>query len=337
MQTMYGTNEQELGRRQPAHRRSGRRVKSVGLGRQEKRRLIQLLICMLIFAAVYIGKGVYPQKMGIWKEKALEVLQNDTDFKAAFVGLGQAVSNGKPVIDTLGDMWIEVFGGASGSTEFNDYRLETPGYRQERTLLASQTIGKDLFEKRLGIEETFSDQEKQTETETETGWGEREDVSQPALLEPQPQAAYHGPALPSGCTMEKLSLQLDDTITPVMGVISSGFGYRTHPVDGEYKFHYGVDIAADIGTPIKAFADGEVDYVGKSTIYGNYLQLRHADGVTTFYAHCKKLCIKDGQKVKKGDKIAEVGDTGNATGPHLHFEIRLDGEFLNPCYYINPQ
>lgn len=337
MQTIYSTNEQELGRRQTSHRRTGRRVKSVGLGRQEKRRLIQLLICMVIFASVYVGKGVYPQKMGAWKEKALEVLQSDTDFKAAFVGLGEAVSAGEPVMDTLGDLWVEVFGGASGSAETGDYRLETPGYRQERTLLASQAIGKGLLEKRLGIANTVTDPEKQTETDTETGWVEREDVSQPALLDPQPQPAYSGPALPNGCTMEKISLKLDDTVTPVMGVISSGFGYRSHPVDGEYKFHYGVDIAADIGTPIEAFADGKVDYVGKSEIYGNYLQLRHADGVTTFYAHCKKLCIKDGQTVKKGDKIAEVGDTGNATGPHLHFEIRLDGEFLNPSYYIHPQ
>jgi murein DD-endopeptidase MepM/ murein hydrolase activator NlpD len=82
-------------------------------------------------------------------------------------------------------------------------------------------------------------------------------------------------------------------------------------------------------------ADGVVEYIGESKIYGQYIKLRHAGGVTTFYAHCSKLCARKGQKVSMGDIIAKVGESGNATGPNLHFEIKLDGVFLNPLNYID--
>ena len=77
-----------------------------------------------------------------------------------------------------------------------------------------------------------------------------------------------------------------------------------------------------------------VDYIGESDIYGQYLQIRHEGGLTSFYAHCSKLCVQQGQTVAAGEKVAESGATGNATGPHLHFELKLDGVLLNPTYYI---
>ena len=120
-----------------------------------------------------------------------------------------------------------------------------------------------------------------------------------------------------------------------MGVLTSGFGLREHPIDGETKPHEGIDLAAEIGTEVLAFADGTVDYIGESPAYGMYLQLRHENGVTTFYAHCSELCVQKGQKVSMGDVVAKVGDTGNTTGPHLHFELKRDGEFLDPQPYID--
>lgn len=109
---------------------------------------------------------------------------------------------------------------------------------------------------------------------------------------------------------------------------------REHPIDGEVKMHEGIDIAADIGVDILAFADGTVDYIGEGQGYGMYLQLRHDNGVTTFYAHCSELCVQKGMTVKQGDVVAKVGDTGNTTGPHLHFEMKQDGEFIDPLPYI---
>lgn len=80
-----------------------------------------------------------------------------------------------------------------------------------------------------------------------------------------------------------------------------------------------------------------MDYIGESPEYGLYLQLSHAGGLTTFYCHCSKLCVQQGQSVAVGEKVAESGATGNVTGPHLHFEMKLNGVRLNPVYYIQTQ
>ena len=108
-------------------------------------------------------------------------------------------------------------------------------------------------------------------------------------------------------------------------------------MDGGEKFHNGVALGGNTGTAVCAFAAGTVDYIGDSPIYGLYVQVRHAGGLTSFYAHNSKLCVQQGQTVAAGEKIAESGDTGNATGPHLHFELKLNGTLLNPAYYIETQ
>lgn len=125
-----------------------------------------------------------------------------------------------------------------------------------------------------------------------------------------------------------------DYTSPLSGVITSNFGYRNHPTQNEQLFHYGVDIAANKGTNIAAFADGVVTNTGKSATYGNYALVSHGDGVSSFYAHCNKILVKEGTKVTKGQAIAQVGSTGTSTGPHLHFELRLDGKLLDPVFYI---
>ena len=113
---------------------------------------------------------------------------------------------------------------------------------------------------------------------------------------------------------------------PVAGTITSPQGYRTDPITGETSYHSGTDIAVPEGTPILAAADGTVtvanalDSWGGS--YGYYVKLDHGDGLTTLYAHCSSICVTAGQQVKAGEVIAYVGQTGRATGPHLHFEVR---------------
>lgn len=123
--------------------------------------------------------------------------------------------------------------------------------------------------------------------------------------------------------------------TPVSGTLSSGFGYREHPLEGGERFHYGVDLAAASGTSICAFADGTVTAVGESTSYGKYCVLSHPGGYSTLYAHCSRVTAASGAAVAMGEKIAEVGQTGFATGPHLHFELQHDGVYLNPIYYVS--
>ena len=122
--------------------------------------------------------------------------------------------------------------------------------------------------------------------------------------------------------------------TPVKGYTSSGFGYRLHPILDVIKFHYGTDFAAGSGDEIDAFADGKVEAAGENDSFGKYIIIDHADGYKTLYAHCSKLYVSSGTAVKKGQKIALVGQTGSATGPHLHFELTSSGTYLNPELYL---
>ena len=146
---------------------------------------------------------------------------------------------------------------------------------------------------------------------------------------------YNGPALPANTSMDKYRLDLEQTVTPVMGVLTSSFGWREHPIDGEEKFHNGVDLAVNTGTQVQAFADGVVDYIGDDPDeYGLYLQISHANGVKSFYAHCSQILVNQGQTVKAGETVALSGDTGYSTGPHLHLELKINGVRINPIYYI---
>ena len=122
--------------------------------------------------------------------------------------------------------------------------------------------------------------------------------------------------------------------TPVKGTLSSPFGLRESPVLGSEEFHYGLDLAAAEGTAVRAFADGTVRCLGESSSYGKYLILDHENETATLYAHLKSSDVEAGQSIARGESIAAVGQTGNATGPHLHFELQKEGQYLNPVYYV---
>ena len=118
-------------------------------------------------------------------------------------------------------------------------------------------------------------------------------------------------------------------IAPIKGKISSKFGWRNPTTSTVPKYHTGVDIAVNEGTKIKSATDGKVILASTTGDYGNHYQIQIKD-VILVYAHCKKLYLKEGDTVKQGQEIAEVGSTGNSTGPHLHFEIRKDGRKIDP-------
>ncbi len=122
---------------------------------------------------------------------------------------------------------------------------------------------------------------------------------------------------------------------PVRGWITSPFGNRTSPFSGILKFHEGLDIAAQTGTPVMAPADGVVVKAGFSTGYGNMVEISHGYGIKTIFAHNSRLNVKAGQRVRRGEVISYVGDSGSSTGPHLHYEVRLNGLPVNPTKYMN--
>ena len=137
--------------------------------------------------------------------------------------------------------------------------------------------------------------------------------------------------------MEKEAKEIKEKISfiaPIKGRISSTFGWRNPTTASVPKYHTGVDIAANEGTIIKSATDGKVIMASSAGDYGNHYQIQ-IDDVIIVYAHCKKLYLKEGDTVRQGQNIAEVGSTGNSTGPHLHFEIRRNGKKIDPQLVVD--
>ncbi len=125
-------------------------------------------------------------------------------------------------------------------------------------------------------------------------------------------------------------------LKPVQGRFTSGFGYRMHPILHVRKFHYGIDLAALTGTPIRAADKGLVIFVGwRGSVSGNTVIIDHGSGITTVYCHCSSTLVSKGQVVARGQTIARVGNTGRSTGPHLHFGVLVNGKFVNPLEFID--
>lgn len=122
---------------------------------------------------------------------------------------------------------------------------------------------------------------------------------------------------------------------PVKGTVTSKFGDRTDPINGIDSVHRGVDIAVETGTKVKAAFSGTVADFGYNKSYGNYIIIKHSDNFSTLYAHCKKTIKSKGERINKGDVIAYSGNTGRTTGPHLHFEIRINGSAVDPLTYLS--
>lgn len=121
---------------------------------------------------------------------------------------------------------------------------------------------------------------------------------------------------------------------PLWSKVTSEFGERVHPITGEKSYHSGIDIAAEEGTPVVAAAEGVVSKVGYDEANGHYIIVEHMEGITTVYAHLRCSTVREGDAVSPFIKIAEAGNTGISTGPHLHFELKKDGESINPRTYV---
>ena len=115
---------------------------------------------------------------------------------------------------------------------------------------------------------------------------------------------------------------------------TSGYGMRTHPVTGRFQMHKGIDLAAPPGTPILATGDGIVTFAGRSGNYGLLIRVKHLGGISTTYAHLEKIYVRKGQSVSRNQQIGAMGSTGASTGPHLHYEVVVDGRMINPMKFI---
>ena len=131
------------------------------------------------------------------------------------------------------------------------------------------------------------------------------------------------------------NLKTTPSILPVQsGYVNSNFGYREDPFNGKVRFHHGLDIAVNIGTKVYAPADGKVKFVGRQSGWGKVLKIDHGNGYRTVYAHLSRIVVKPGSEIKRGDLVAESGNSGRSSGPHLHYEVHKYGVPQDPMDYF---
>ena len=130
------------------------------------------------------------------------------------------------------------------------------------------------------------------------------------------------------------TLSCTPTITPVRGIFTDGFGRRKDPFTGHTAFHRGIDISARRGTQVVSPADGIVVFAGRNGGLGKTLRISHGFGFTTVYGHLHKMLVEPGEEVHRNQQIALLGSSGRSTGPHLHYEVHMDGRAVDPLYYI---
>lgn len=296
------------------------------VGPKEKRRMAQLVASGLIFVCLVAVKLLLPSRIEWLGTKLDGLMQQNMDVTAVFSAVGRAFSGEETVRETLGDVYQAVFHPEGEATPASAAVSPDITFSPPIEHLRAFAEGAALSLESTG-ESVSSDAGEGGTADTGTTSG-TETTNLSYIL-------YSDETLPANVSLEQEILDFS-YCTPVSGTLSSEFGYREHPIEGEEKFHYGIDLAADTGTAIDSFADGTVSAVGESSSYGKYLTVAHTEGYTTLYAHCSKIVVSSGETVKEGQKIAEVGETGLATGPHLHFELHQGSEYLNPIYYVSP-
>ena len=265
-----------------------------------KKLILQIVACLLIYSIVYTVQNNNYIFSEDFINKANDILSYDTNF-------GQMYNDAKNAI-------INFFNGNNQNAVENN---ENNNDDQEN--VGNNENSNDSQENATNSEDSNDNQENVTnnESNSEEGsiGGSNENAVQPELSEE-----------------DQKILTIKNTTTfikPVSGTITSKYGQREPTTSTVPKNHTGTDIAANLGTKIIAATDGEVVLASSEGDYGNHLKIQIGE-VSIIYAHCNSLYVKQGDKVVQGQEIAEVGSTGNSTGPHLHFEIRLNEQTIDP-------
>lgn len=192
-----------------------------------------------------------------------------------------------------------------------------------------------LLDKLLGEEAGFENEIKDLDRVSEDIEAEIQKIIRENAISRQ-KAAASSSSSSSSSSQSGLQYSGGQFLWPVPGNhrISSGYGYRIHPISGGKKFHAGIDIPAGFGKPVLAVADGQVITAGWVGGYGNTVMIDHGSGLVSLYGHNSSLTVSKGDRVQKGGQIAKIGSTGNSTGNHSHFEVRLNGSHTNPHNYL---
>lgn len=283
-----------------------------------------------IFMLLTVLKLAMPQHSAGLREWVLCFIDRDDNYVELAQTLGSQVTESR-----FGEKLVEAFGRAR-----EDKSPPSPSPSPEpmllpRTLPEPEATAPAFAEETPPPSPTPAPTPVPTQTPEPVQTPSAEPAEQPEAVSAfvASQAEFEGYAIPANVRTDMPEIPFEYT-SPVDGYDSSGFGYRVHPIQGTVKFHYGTDFAADSGDSVSAFADGYVYAAGESDSYGKYLILTHEGGFASLYAHLSEFVAHEGDMVQRGQTIGRVGQTGNATGPHLHFELFLNDVYINPEYYV---
>lgn len=276
--------------------------------------VIKLISCVCIVLAAAGVKMLFPNFVSGLRTDALAMLGGNVDYEAALSVMGEAVSGKKSLKDAITEAYEYAF------TIIDDEAVEVYATEKETEVTEPEEL----------------EAENNSDTPVEQNVTDNTEVMDQINTPKIRNLTYihSGEASPPEGASYAMAYIGFDYCMPVDGTLTSGFGYRDHPVDGKIKFHYGTDFGAEEGTDILSFGSGTVYAVGESSTLGLYVMIDHEDGVRTVYGHCSQVMVSGGDSVKTGEKIAEVGSTGNATGNCLHFEIEVNGVNVDPEYYL---
>jgi len=286
------------------------------------------LLCFAFMLFAVTARFVWPETSHNIKDQMVEMICRQSDYRYMLTVIGRSAAHGR-----VKEELVEVLARGIGYDKEDaglvdvfetDVEEQFPTPEPIDTLKPKdETVSYDEIEENTGTEEILPLNRIE------------QDITVPEAVSAflEKEAAYEGYSIPDNVRTDMPDLPFD-YICPVSGPDSSGFGFRLHPIKNEVCFHYGTDFAAESGAAIHAFADAYVYAAGTSESYGNYYILTHDGGFATLYAHLSEFVALEGEMVKKGQLIGRVGQTGNTTGPHLHFELLMDDMYLNPEYYL---
>lgn len=236
------------------------------------------------------------------------------DFSSRLYFLGKIVANDIKLMDDLKEAQAELeVKQEKLKAQKAEIEVVVLKYQKEKDVVANKTLAK-----KRSYQEALAEQRRLNRENEE-------------LMEKTAQISKNIKILEAGGTLPKSSGKF---MWPIRGRITSPFGWRVHPIFGTRRFHSGIDIAADYGDNIKACDGGVIIYAGWMSGYGYTVMINHGHGLVSLYGHNTEVLVRNGQRVNKGQVIAHAGSTGNSTGPHCHFEVRLNGEPVTPYNYL---
>lgn len=236
------------------------------------------------------------------------------DFSSRLYFLGKIVANDIKLMDDLKEAQTEIEKKqAKLKVQKSEIEVIVVKYQREKDIVANKTLTK-----KRRYQAALAEQRKLNRENEE-------------LMARTAEISRNIKILEAGGTLPKSTGKF---MWPIRGRITSPFGWRVHPIFGTRRFHSGIDIAADYGDNIKACDGGVVIYSAWMGGYGYAVMINNGNGLVSLYGHNTELLVSKGQRVVKGQIIAHAGSTGNSTGPHCHFEVRLNGEAVNPRNYL---